>query len=135
MEELNIKELIEKYPNTGKMLMDKMEEYLLGMQKQMIEEIPEKDRRTIDVPTIPPDIIMMMIEQGLSKGQNLEILFDLFDSNVVYMSIYYEESEKTWVYMTNINNYASKASSRKEGVYKCIPLAFEALENKLKTNV
>ena len=132
METLNIKELIEKYSKTGKMIMDRMEEYLLGMQKQMIEEIPEKDRETIDIPSIPPDIIHMMIEQGLSKGQNLELLFDLFDSNGVYMSIYYDKEEGEWIYLTNLNDFVSKASSRKEGTYKCIPLAFEALENKLQ---
>jgi small-conductance mechanosensitive channel len=118
-------ELLEKHPLSAKLVRD-------WFMERMIESVRGDE-------TVPEDFKNFMLEQGIENDKlsimidgNPRILFDVFDENNVIVIIkYHENFGFTWA--VEEADEQSFYKTRKEAELSAIEIAFDILENQLKS--
>ena len=114
-------ELLEKYPLAKNVVKD-------WFMKSMLESFKDEN--------VPEEFKQFMLEQGIEDDKvgklidvNVRILFDVFDENEIYISVFY--TPNTFMVSINQNDLGIKYNTRKEAEHAAVEAAFEILEEKL----
>ena len=114
-------ELLEKYPLAKNVVKD-------WFMRTMLESFKDEN--------VPEEFKQFMLEQGIEDDKvgklidvNVRILFDVFDENEIYISVFY--TPNTFMVSINQNDLGIKYNTRKEAEHAAVEAAFEILETKL----
>jgi len=114
-------ELLEKYPLTAKIVKD-------WFMKSMLESFKDE--------SVPEEFKQFLLEQGIENDKvgklidvNVRVLFDVFDNNEIYISVFH--TPNTFMVSINQNDLGVKYNTRKEAEHAAIEKAFGILENLL----
>ena len=114
-------ELLEKYPLAKNVVKD-------WFMRSMLESFKDEN--------VPEEFKQFMLEQGIEDDKvgklidvNVRILFDVFDENEIYISVFY--TPNTFMVSINQNDLGVKYNTRKEAEHFAVEAAFEILETKL----
>jgi hypothetical protein len=114
-------ELLEKYPLTKKIVKD-------WFMESMLESFKDE--------SVPEEFKQFMLDQGIEDDKvgklidvNVRILFDVFDENEIYISVFH--TPNTFMVSINQNDLGVKYNTRKEAEHAAIEKAFDILEAKL----
>ena len=114
-------ELLEKYPLAKNVVKD-------WFMRTMLESFKDEG--------VPEEFKQFMLEQGIEDDKvgklidvNVRILFDVFDENEIYISVFY--TPNTFMVSINQNDLGIKYNTRKEAEHAAVEAAFDILETKL----